>query len=292
MNLRPAIAFPLLVTLALSLTGWLVRWENQTGAQHTSNDSIAAMMMSESRRAFANHFFVKADRYYHQGYYPSIFDEGRRETMMHIAEVEEPSGDHDHAGHDHKEHDTNDPAAPLDWIDRFGRNFYPSEHRHLSKPGDEREILPWLRLAAELDPSNPEVYVVSAYWLRKKLNRAAEAEQFLREGIRQNPDSYEILIELGTTRLESANDVSSARNIWELAGARWLAREAPREHPDVASLAQILANLARLEEGSGNLAKALIHLERLVPLAHNPAGIQSRIDRINAQLAAPKTPIK
>ena len=57
-----------------------------------------------------------------------------------------------------------------------------TEHTHL-EGGNEREILPWLRLSAELDPQRVETYTVAAYWLRA-VGKMVEAEHFLREGLR------------------------------------------------------------------------------------------------------------
>src|SRR5437667_4857091 len=67
----------------------------------------------------------------------------------------------------------------------------------LGESSDVREILPWLRLSAELDPNSVRTYTVAAYWLRERMGKVAEAEQFLREGLRANPGSYAILFELG-----------------------------------------------------------------------------------------------
>ena len=52
-------------------------------------------------------------------------------------------------------------GKPRDWIERFGRNFEPNTHTHLDKPGEAREILPWLRLSADLDPQLIKNYVVA-----------------------------------------------------------------------------------------------------------------------------------
>ena len=51
--------------------------------------------------------------------------------------------------------------------------------------------------------------------------KVAEAEKFLRDGLRANPDSYEILFELGRLYYESEHDAARARNVWELALRRW-----------------------------------------------------------------------
>jgi hypothetical protein len=35
-------------------------------------------------------------------------------------------------------------SKATDWIDAFGRNFFPTNHTHLQN-AEQREILPWLR---------------------------------------------------------------------------------------------------------------------------------------------------
>src|SRR5690606_34860071 len=96
-------------------------------------------------------------------------------------------------------------AGGGDWIEKLGKKFSASTHVHLEK-GNEREMLPWLRLSAELDPHNVEAYTVAAYWLRKRLEKTDEAERFLREGLRKNPNHPEILNELAWLNLESRKD--------------------------------------------------------------------------------------
>src|SRR5688572_31781294 len=80
------------------------------------------------------------------------------------------------------------------------------EHEHgaeaAGSEGHEREMLPWFKLAATLDPERPETYVVASFWLTKKLGKFDEAERFLREGLRANPGNYEILYELGRIAYE------------------------------------------------------------------------------------------
>ena len=59
-------------------------------------------------------------------------------------------------------------GPPRDWIDAFGRHFIPNRHTHLDEGGatddlsgskEVREILPWLKLSAELDPENVKTYI-------------------------------------------------------------------------------------------------------------------------------------
>ena len=89
------------------------------------------------------------------------------------------------------------------------------------------------------------------------LGRAAEAEQFLREGLRANPDSHAILFELGRTYAEHQRDTDRARNVWELALKQWLKNEAPKPAPDLFGYSQIVAQLALAEERDANFEKSI-----------------------------------
>src|SRR5207248_3668870 len=130
---------------------------------------------------------------------------------------------------------------------RLGRHFQIIEHTHLDS-GKEREILPWLRISAELDPQRVETYTVAAFWLRSRLGKVNEAEQFLREGLRANPASHEILFALGRLYHENYHDPARARNVWELGLRRWREQDAAKKDPSKFVFDQLTVNLARLEE--------------------------------------------
>src|SRR5581483_5611547 len=116
--------------------------------------NLLGVLIGDSRRMFANHFFAKADAYFHSGFYPSIFDNREAFQTPHLAE-EAGALEGKNTGEEE-----NFLGEPRDWIDRFSRHLYPSRHTHLDqggahegKPGlqelekgKEREILPWLRL--------------------------------------------------------------------------------------------------------------------------------------------------
>ena len=84
---------------------------------------------------------------------------------------------------------------------------------------------PWLKLATEMDPHQVTVYVTAAYWLRVRLHKPDEAEKFLREGLRDNRDSPEILFELGTIYYQDRHDDLVSRNLWLEARKKWLAQK-------------------------------------------------------------------
>src|SRR6266436_7348662 len=107
--------------------------------------NVLKVLLGDGRRLFANHFFVKADVYFHSGYYPSIFDQAQApKDSRHLTAKEGSKEDEEH------ERQMNFLGRPTDWIERFGRHFMITEHTHL-EGGKEREILPWLRLSADLD---------------------------------------------------------------------------------------------------------------------------------------------
>ena len=243
------------------------------------SDNIMKVMLGDGRRLFANHFFVQADVSFHSGYYPSIFDQANRpkDTSHLTAKEGEP------AAEEH-EKQMNFLGPPRDWIERFGRHFIVTEHTHL-EGSHKSEILPWLKLAAELDPQKIETYTVAAYWLRD-LGKIKEAERFLREGFLNNPDSYDILLELGCLYYEGNHDAAHARKIWELALRRWDEQEAAGKKPDLLKLGQIAVNLAHLEENEGNLARVIQLLELAQKGSPQPEALQKRIDELKQKLAA------
>jgi tetratricopeptide (TPR) repeat protein len=276
----------LLLTIELCLAACLqpraLAW-----TQGRASDHLAQVLLGDGRQILANQMFVEADVYFHSGYYPSVFDQAHAPTnAQHMtlpavpqpgpepdAQARLPTHHHDEepeALHDHHAEEEHEKAMsflgpPRNWIERFGREFAITTHTHLAN-GKERELLPWLRLSADLDPHRVETYIVAAYWLRRDLGKPKEAEAFLREGLNANPSSYELLLELGRLYYESYHDARRAGNVWTAALRRWTQQEANKPQPDVAALGQITVRLARAEESQGRYGKAIEALE--IALAH------------------------
>ena len=299
----------LLLTGCFSIATWLgPRLETMTSSKDTS---VLGSIMGDSRRLFANHFFVKSDVYMHSGFYPSFFDQalqgnhlaqkaGAQETKEdehdHVGKKHDAACTHGQPGHVHDEkcehHDEDGEekeasflGKPTDWIDAFSRHFFVSKHSHLGEDGNTnaaREILPWVKLSAELDPERVESYTVGAYWLRN-LNKHEEAEQFLRAGLRANPDSYEILFELGRCYFDKS-DLERARNLYELAFQRWREQENPKppEQQNRFMAVQILTQMARLESRAGRRERCLEWLGILKKASTHPDEVQKRIDEVKA----------
>lgn len=245
---------------------------------HNQGDSVLKVLLGDGRRVFANHAFVQADVYFHSGYYPSVFDQTQApKDSRHMTAAEGSAEEEEH------ERKMNFLGPPHDWIERFGRHFLITEHSHL-EGGKESEILPWLKLSAELDPQRIDTYTTAAYFLRKELGKPEEAEKFLREGVRNNPGSYELLYELGRLYSENYHDDQRARNIWQLALFRWQDHESAKKDPDLRGLEEIAINLARLEERAGDLPAAITHLELAARVSPHHVALRRQIEELKARL--------
>jgi tetratricopeptide (TPR) repeat protein len=288
----------LLLTLCFSLAARLQVWYQEFEGNRSGSSDVLEVAMGDARRLFANHSYVKADVYFHSGYYPSIFDQAVQAKPSHMASnASEESAQGEPKGKKAGEEDPHDDLPeflnqPTDWIDRFGRNFIPTTHEHNDDPKLLAEMMPWLRLAAELDPDRPQIYAIAAFWLRTRLGKVDEAEAFLRLGWRNNPESFEILFELGRLFNENRNDIVRARHCLEGALKFWEKSESKKTEPDRFAQAQILASLIKLEEGDGRLEKAILRLKQLQKISPFPQDVQKRIDELTAKLPPNANPSK
>jgi len=279
--------------LAAGLDTWFQGWQ---GNRLKSAD-ILSVLLGDGRRMFAQHFFVKADAYFHSGYYPTVFDNREAFQTPHMAADAGAVGEHNQGD------ETGFLGRPRDWIDRLSRQLLPAVHTHLDEGGAEgraqlkelgegaevREILPWLRLSASFDPERVETYTVTAYWLRQRMGKVDEAEQFLREGLRANPNSYEILYELGRVCNENRKDVLRARNLWEAALRQWQKQDAAGVKPDTFMVVQIVSQLATLEAKLGDYGPALAHMELWKKYSPTPEHVEKRIQELRQQRSATET---
>ncbi len=292
----PLLVMLFLFSLCFALTGWLEPDFQQ--AQKSRPQDVLSLLLGDGRRIFANHFFKKADAYFHSGFYPTIFDNQESFKTAHMA------ADAGAARDENTGEETAFMGPPRDLIESFGRNFMPNRHTHLDEGGAEdtnaadlgetgggavREILPWLQISADLDPNRIETYTVTAYWLRKRMGKVDEAENFLRQGLRANPYNPALLFELGRIYEEDRKDDTHARNIWELGVSRLDAQKTPRTDQDDFILFQLTLYLARLEEKQGHWDKALQWLDRVKTVSPNPAEIEKQISEDRQKLAQPSS---
>jgi hypothetical protein len=268
-----AFLFVCCLTLATVLNPSFQRLHNEN-----SSTSVFVALLGDSRTLFAHEFFAKADAYFHSGFYPTIFD-----TQKPGSESDLKDESHDkQAGSEAHEEESSFLGAPKDWMERFGRHFYPTVHTHLHG-GNEREMLPWLKLSAELDPHEIATYLTASYWLRTTLNKPEEAEVFLREGLRANPDSYAILLELGRVYFNNHKNPRVARNIFIMAREKWRRQDAAGDKPDPHSYEEILGEIVQADRALGDVKGQLADLEELIKVAHSKEPLQREIDELKSK---------
>lgn len=272
----------LLVTVCFSLACVLQPRAVEWGGGKAQSDNALAVLLGDGRKIFAERLFTEADVSFHSGFYPTMFDHvAASKGSRHMTSEEGSAEEEEH------ERQMSFLGQPRDWVERFGRHFFVTQHTHL-EGGKEREILPWLKLSAELDPHRVDTYRVAAYWLRTHLNKTAEAEQFLREGLRNNPKSYELLFELGQLQYQNRHSPVRARALWESALRCWREQEPQKKEPDDLGLEQIAANLARLEKEEGHWQLAIDYLEQARKVSPAAQALQEQIDELKAKLASAK----
>ena len=280
--------------------------------------SAVRVTMGDAQRLFADQFYSKADVYFHRGFYPSIFesreefdssheeDHGENEAapkpshepvqrkpdwIQRLSKSFYPS-EHTHLGSHagpigsaaHDEAQCNHPHHQEEAHDHANCEHEDHATEGEGTDAEIREILPWLKASATLDPHREETYVTAGYWLRTRLNKPAEAEEFLWDGQQANPESFLILFELGRLYADTHKDDFRARNLWLAALARWQRQEPAKEDPDTTAYSQILWQLALLEERNGATAKAIEYLNLVKPVSPNPAEVQKRIDELQATI--------
>jgi hypothetical protein len=283
MMVRARFIFILLLVVCFSLAAWLQPRQEVRLNQGIRTDSVLANLLGDGRQMVADYFYVRADIYFHSGYYPSVFDQARQ------AEVRDSDVSHPE--------ETNAPpeggfrGPPQDWIDAFSRRFSPNRHIHLSGQ-DVAEMLPWMRLSADLDPHRVQTYIVASYFLRGYLGKAGDARDFLRDGLEQNPNSPELRIELGRLYFENLKDMQRARNVWLGALKSWEEVEGPKPlrsktgeyERDVHMHSKIFDSLANVELQLGHTNQAIAYFKQAKVDSPFPKNVQKRIDELEASL--------
>lgn len=290
----------LLVVAGAGTAAFLDRWFMSWPGSRTQDFSPLQFAIGDGQKLFASHFYRKADVYFHSGMYPSIFDNNNSFKTAHIGEDAGATSSQNSGNED------NFLGRPRDIIDRFGRNFFPSRHTHLDQggagerqhgaggqvlelgegeSGEVREILPWLKLAQQLDPEEPLTYTVTAYWLRNRMHKVREAETLLRDGLRHLPNHPVLLFELGRIYSEQQDDPVRARNIWRFAIKSWHRQEPGKSEPDLFILEQLLTHVARVEEQAGEYFIALDYWQQALAVAPDRGGVRERIAELEAKLA-------
>ena len=151
-----------------------------------------------------------------------------------------------------------------------------TEHIHLEED-DAGEIIPWLYYAAKIDPHNITAYTTGGYWLADRMKRTGAGIDFLREGLKNNPDSWELNAELGRLYLEHLKSYEPALRFF--LRARRLLHGTPH---DKFQVRYVLSFLAYTYREIGEKDKALSVYRSINRLFPDDMNIIRKIDDLSA----------
>ena len=75
-----------LLVLCFGLAAFLDTWFQSWEGNRSNAGNLLSVLFGDGRRMFANHFFVKADAYFHSGFYPTVYDNREAFQTPHMAE--------------------------------------------------------------------------------------------------------------------------------------------------------------------------------------------------------------
>jgi tetratricopeptide (TPR) repeat protein len=212
---------------------------------------VFTRFLGEARSMVSNVAILQADRYYHGGV--GHLDEHQCGKLWEC--------DHDHE-HDEKrlhvhEKEARSQCGRFNVLMKISEQIELTEHIHL-EGGQVKEIVPWLYYAARVDPHNILAYTLSAFYLADKLGKTDQAMAFLREGLRKNPDAWEINAEIGRIYFQYYKNYDAAA--YFLNAALQHLNETPHDKFDER---RVVSLLAHTYEAMGETGKALPLYRRL-----------------------------
>ena len=234
--------------------------------------------------------FVMADAYFHSGYYPSIFD---RQVTEH--DVAEPAH-----GKAEDEDSTSDDflGPPPDWIAALDRQFVPNQHTHLSSGGpsghmkaaEVQEILPWLKLATDMNPQFIRAYTGRATIGCAVFTNPRKPGTFCSRVCTTIPaTANSCSIWAGFTRKIFTIPTVPVTSGWRACAPGKAQSANAKTNPETQLVYEETAmNLARLEESQGNWPQAIKYLEMVKQVSPNPDAIQKQIDEAERKVTGGK----
>ena len=197
--LKALIAFAFAVVIQSLLTTGRIELPQKNG------ESLLSLISDDTRMVLSFSMMKKADEYFHGGVRAADCT-----LEKHAAEelTGEPDHDHDHE-HSLSQHEISSQEAlkkPFLWINS---QIHAQEHRHL-KYGRSVELLPWVSAAVMASPHNIQAYESGSYILHRMTEKPQLAVNFLKDGIKNNPESPVLETTLGELFYNSIKDKEPA----------------------------------------------------------------------------------
>lgn len=192
------------------------RWQPEEIDQTTReqlNSSAFVTILGEVRASAADLMWVKTELYLHNG----VQFKGHLnvDELTHTGAV---AARHEHEEHHHDgahEDDDDDdctragtliPEASKDYrgfIGTLQRNVQPwqdAKAPHVHAPGDE--LLPWYRMLTYSNPHHWRGYIIGTWWLARNPSALTQSEDFINEGVRNNPDVFQLHLMRGRVLIQ------------------------------------------------------------------------------------------
>lgn len=172
----------------------------------------SASLFGQFRSSVADFLWLKVDKYLHNGV--DLRGTTDAEKAAHDADhVKSALGEEGNRAHWGGEETTIVPSKAHDWRGKFGdveRAIQPYQDMDGHKHRDPKEALPLFRLMTLSNPHFVPGYTVGGFMIARDKTKIKEAEAFLLEGAKQNPQSIEIEEALGNLLTVHERDFPAA----------------------------------------------------------------------------------
>ncbi len=249
--------------------------------------------LGEAKNLISDISYLKADEYYHGGlkHKECKLGDNYSEPQAHgilagrEEKADELKDDHEHDDECEEFEEFLETEylkrkfSRFNILFRVGRAIPVHTHKHLYG-NEERELIPWLYYAVKLNPHNIEAYVVGGYWVGSRLGRVDEALNFLMEGIRYNPNVWQIYSEIGNLYFHQKKDYQQAVKFYSKA-ASLIEFD---QDADKYDKSHIFTFLGASYENIGRFDKALEYYRLDTALFPVHEGIAERIKKLEEKL--------
>ncbi len=182
-----------------------------SGIAYVPHMDRALLSLEGEQKEAEHHQVVVGEEHHRDGHdHDHAHDHDHEHDDDHMHAYDHEHDDHHHAhDHDHLHHkniETVVPSPTRDFrgfigdLERQVKPWRDPSKAHIHTDG--MELLPWFRMMTLSDPRYIRGYAVGGWWLQNR--NLEQAFAFVKEGVENNPESFEIYMTLGQLYLNQA----------------------------------------------------------------------------------------
>ena len=209
-------------------------------------NSLFALISDDTRKVISCAMMNKVDAYFHGGVKAeSCSIENETDHIL--------QGDDEHRCDEHCDHAKESITGfhPVVWINA---NIHAQEHRHLAEARSV-EMLPWVVAASRTSPHNIQSYQIGSYILNRMTEKPQVAIDFLKNGIKNNPDNPELEVSVAEIYYNTLHNMETAAGHFELALIKSLALTREPSTDEMFLRLKIYFYLGLFAKESGDVSK-------------------------------------